>query len=159
DHAMLTGMLAVRNLLDGERNDLWGVNTEREYHEEVRAAAPGATDTTSRVLAPGFAKLDRLALGAATGSVAGMAIFLATLALVAKGGALVGPHLALLGQFLPGYGVSLAGSFTGLGYGLAGGFVAGWTFAVLRNATALFVLAVVRRRVEWRALGRLLDYV
>jgi len=33
DHAMLTGMLAVRNLL-GEQHDLWDVNTERSYHEE-----------------------------------------------------------------------------------------------------------------------------
>jgi protoporphyrinogen oxidase len=33
DHAMLTGMLAVRNLL-GEQHDLWDVNTERSYYEE-----------------------------------------------------------------------------------------------------------------------------
>src|SRR6185436_17836343 len=37
DHAMLTGMLAVRNLVHGERNDLWAVNTDQEYHEEIRA--------------------------------------------------------------------------------------------------------------------------
>jgi protoporphyrinogen oxidase len=36
DHAMLTGMLAVRNLLHGEHHDLWAVNAEQEYHEEVR---------------------------------------------------------------------------------------------------------------------------
>lgn len=36
DHAMLTGMLAVRNLIRGERHDLWSVNTEPEYHEEIR---------------------------------------------------------------------------------------------------------------------------
>jgi protoporphyrinogen oxidase len=35
DHSMLTGMLAVRNLL-GERHDLWEVNTEHSYHEEVK---------------------------------------------------------------------------------------------------------------------------
>jgi protoporphyrinogen oxidase len=35
DHSMLTAMLAVRNLL-GEQHDLWNVNTERSYHEEVR---------------------------------------------------------------------------------------------------------------------------
>lgn len=34
DHAMLTAMLAVRNIL-GERHDLWRVNTEEEYHEEI----------------------------------------------------------------------------------------------------------------------------
>ena len=32
DHAMLTALLAVRNLL-GERHDVWAVNTEEEYHE------------------------------------------------------------------------------------------------------------------------------
>jgi protoporphyrinogen oxidase len=37
DHSMLTAMLAVRNL-HGERHDLWEVNTERSYHEEVQAA-------------------------------------------------------------------------------------------------------------------------
>jgi protoporphyrinogen oxidase len=35
DHSMLTAMLAVRNLV-GERHDLWNVNTERSYHEEIR---------------------------------------------------------------------------------------------------------------------------
>ncbi|MEP7355922.1 MAG: NAD(P)/FAD-dependent oxidoreductase [Anaerolineales bacterium] len=35
DHSMLTAMLAVRNLL-GEKHDLWNVNTERSYHEEMR---------------------------------------------------------------------------------------------------------------------------
>jgi protoporphyrinogen oxidase len=35
DHSMLTAMLAVQNIL-GEQNDIWSVNTERSYHEEVR---------------------------------------------------------------------------------------------------------------------------
>lgn len=35
DHAMLTGILAVRNLLLGEKNDLWSVNADQEYHEET----------------------------------------------------------------------------------------------------------------------------
>ncbi len=35
DHSMLTAMLAVRNLL-GEQHDVWNVNTERSYHEEIR---------------------------------------------------------------------------------------------------------------------------
>lgn len=156
DHAMLTGLLAVRNLVDGERNDLWAVNTEQDYHEEIRepVAAPAPAG-----LAPGFAKLDRVAFGAATGVVAGLALCLATLALVLKGGPPVGPHLALLSQYLPGYRVTPGGSLLGLAYGLVGGFVAGWTFALLRNAGGLLVLAVVRRRVERLTLGRLLDYV
>ena len=36
DHSMLTAMLAARNLV-GESHDVWAVNVEEEYHEEVRA--------------------------------------------------------------------------------------------------------------------------
>jgi protoporphyrinogen oxidase len=36
DHAMLTAILAVRNLVLGEKHDLWSVNTDQEYHEELR---------------------------------------------------------------------------------------------------------------------------
>ena len=34
DHSMLTALLAVKNIL-GEQHDLWRVNTERSYHEEL----------------------------------------------------------------------------------------------------------------------------
>jgi len=34
DHSMLTAMLAVKNIL-GANHDLWQVNAEQEYHEEV----------------------------------------------------------------------------------------------------------------------------
>jgi hypothetical protein len=55
--------------------------------------------------------------------------------------------------------VSPTGGVVGLAYGLAGGFALGWTFALLRNASALVFLTVVRRRAELRVLRRLLDYV
>ena len=35
DHAMLTAMLAVKNILGGDY-DLWQVNVDEEYHEEIR---------------------------------------------------------------------------------------------------------------------------
>jgi len=35
DHSMLTAMLAVRNIL-GEKHDVWSVNADCEYHEEVK---------------------------------------------------------------------------------------------------------------------------
>ena len=41
DHAMLTGMLAVRNVLFGARHDLWQVNVEQEYHEEIHDTGAG----------------------------------------------------------------------------------------------------------------------
>jgi protoporphyrinogen oxidase len=35
DHSMLTAMLAVENIM-GAQHDLWSVNTERSYYEEIR---------------------------------------------------------------------------------------------------------------------------
>jgi protoporphyrinogen oxidase len=35
DHSMLTGILAARNLC-GEQHDVWAVNTDLEYQEEMR---------------------------------------------------------------------------------------------------------------------------
>ena len=39
DHAMLSAILAVQNIM-GESNDLWSVNTEKEYHEVVLESKP-----------------------------------------------------------------------------------------------------------------------
>jgi hypothetical protein len=71
--------------------------------------------------------------GIVTGIVVGLGIFIAPNWLVLKGGAVVGPHLSLLGQFLPGYRVTFVGSLIGLVYGLVGGFVGGYLVASLYN--------------------------
>jgi len=47
DHAMLTGMLAVRNLVLNQCNDLWNVNTDQEYHEEVSEKAGDVKEVAS----------------------------------------------------------------------------------------------------------------
>jgi protoporphyrinogen oxidase len=38
DHSMLTAIYAVENMLGLGKHDLWEVNTERSYHEEVRVS-------------------------------------------------------------------------------------------------------------------------
>ena len=43
DHSMLTAMLAVKNLLGQGQHDVWSVNVERAYQEEVRLPS-GAVD-------------------------------------------------------------------------------------------------------------------
>ena len=158
DHAMLTGLLAVRNLAGGERHDLWSVNTEPEYHEEVGVTEADAVALEGQITAI-FPRIDGLALGAATGVVTGALLCLATLLLVLKGGPVVGPRLGLLAQFLPGYTVTAGGSLLGLFYGLLGGFVAGWSFATLRNLTLFFSLAFLRRRAQRQLLKRFLEFV
>lgn len=47
DHAMLTGMYAVKNLLDGTDFDLWKVNGEQEYLEEIRRDDKGTREPAS----------------------------------------------------------------------------------------------------------------
>lgn len=39
DHSMMTGLLAARNIL-GAQNDLWSVNTDLEYQEELSIQSP-----------------------------------------------------------------------------------------------------------------------
>jgi len=153
DHAMLTGMLAVRNLLLAAKHDLWNVNTEAEYHEEITAEELAPT------LQQFFPRLDGLALGCALGATAAVVLFLATGILVLKGGAAVGPTLGLLGNYLPGYSVTAWGSLLGLAYGFVGGWLMGWTFAVLRNSVLLLYIAVIRRRAELGLLRRFLEFV
>jgi protoporphyrinogen oxidase len=150
DHAMLTGMLAVRNVALGERNDVWGVNADPDYQEEIRIET---------ALEQVFAKLDRFAFGVAVGTVAAALLCLASVFLVLKGGPVVGPNLKLLAQYFPGYEASPRGALLGLLYGLVGGFALGWMFALTRNAAAFFSLALIRRRAESRLLRRILDYV
>jgi hypothetical protein len=161
DHAMLTGMLAVRNLMLGEANDLWSVNTEQEYHEEVRAPLEGdrAAEAVRRALPVAFPKLDRVALGISGGLTAGLALLAATLVLLVNGGDVASPSLALLGQYFPGYAVTWTGSLVGFAYGFVTGFTAGWLFALLRNTAVLVYLAAVRKGAERVHLRRLLDYL
>lgn len=84
-------------------------------------------------------RLNAVAQGVATGFMAALAIFVATNWLVLKGGHVVGPHLALLGQYFLGYRVSFAGSLIGSAYAFAVGFIAGF-----------FVSWVYNRIVDWR---------
>jgi protoporphyrinogen oxidase len=162
DHAMLTGMLAVRNLAFGEHNDLWNVNTDQEYHEEIRAEPelllPDIGEAVERALARVFLKLDGLAFGLSLGTFAGLFLFLATLILVLKGGDSVGPRLELLSQYFPGYSVTALGSLVGLFYGFITGFTGGWGFAFLRNASVFLYAAAVHRRAELKLLRKLFEH-
>jgi hypothetical protein len=159
DHAMFTGMLAVRNLTAGEHNDIWSVNTDQEYHEEITSDSEVMLDTVRGAFAEAFAKLDRVALGFATGTMSGLLLFLATLLLVFKGGVVVGPNLQLLGNFFPGYSVTPLGSLLGLAYGFLAGFLTGWCFAFLRNIAVFLYTAVMQQRAERLLLRKLLEYI
>jgi hypothetical protein len=99
-----------------------------------------------------FLRVDRIALGFATGVLGGLGLFVATLALVLTGGPVIGPTLGLLGQYFPGYSVTILGSVVGLFYGYISGFAGGWLFAALRNAIVFIYLVAIYRSWQLRQI-------
>ena len=93
-----------------------------------------------------FTRLDKTALGVAVGALCALTVWGATTVLIAKGGQVVGPTLALLGQYFVGYTVTARGSVVGALYGFLAGFLLGWITAAIRNAIiAIYVHVVVFR--------------
>jgi hypothetical protein len=78
-------------------------------------------------------RLDAVAQAISLGVLVGLGIFVATNWLVLKGGPVVGPNLALLAQFCPGYRVTFLGSFVGFAYGFVYGGLAGFAVSALYN--------------------------
>lgn len=176
DHSMLSAVFAARNLA-GANYDVWSVNVEQEYHEEgavqeipeadralpkpvrpVPAPAP-APMSPAELVEAAFARLDPIALGTALGMVAGLALFLATAALLVQGGVMVGRTLNLLSHYLYGYRVSWPGAFWGFAQGWLGGFALGFVVANLRNWGVAAYAYLLKRRAEAEAGRDLLDKV
>jgi ABC-type dipeptide/oligopeptide/nickel transport system permease subunit len=89
--------------------------------------------TLEKVVLTRLLRLNAMVQGVVTGSVAGLAIFIATNWLVLKGGDVVGPHLSLLSQFFIGYRVSFVGSLIGFAYTFVAGFIVGYGVTGMYN--------------------------
>lgn len=160
---MLTGLLAARNLA-GERNDVWDVNLEREYHEDAGPAegarggraVPEAVPapTLEELLGAAFARYDPLALGISVGAVLGLGLFLLTATVLAREAPASVP-LSLLGHYLFGYDVTWSGAVIGLAEGLAVGFVFGVLLAGLINLFAGWQETLLERELEALSLDPL----
>ena len=63
DHAMLTGIIAAGNIINDAKNDVWAVNEDKQYHEEISRerlrSEPQATHATSSVMSPRAAELSQ----------------------------------------------------------------------------------------------------
>ncbi len=174
DHSMLTGIYAARNVV-GANYDIWSVNVEKEYHEETVRDEKATGDrmiprrlepsddaeslAPDAVIRAAFAKLDPVAMGSAVGLVFAVSLFLATVALIIKGGEVVGPHLSLLGHYLIGYKVTWSGAFLGLIESGISGFLLGYTGASLRNWTMSTYSNLLKRRADIDQSKDLLDKV
>jgi protoporphyrinogen oxidase len=178
DHSMLTGVYAARNIA-GEQNDVWSVNTEMEYHEEIRESSQtGDRSVPQRIVPVGevpstasaqisadavieevFARLDPVALGTSVSIVCAVGLFLATAILLLKGGEVVGPTLGLLDNYLIGYSVTWTGAFIGLFEAGVIGFVLGAIVAWTRNLGMDAYAYLLRRRAVAEAEREVLDKV
>jgi protoporphyrinogen oxidase len=160
DHSMLAGMLAARNVA-GESHDVWSVNVDGDYHEELRADARAAPDGDRQtpgaaparlvedLLREAFARYDAVALGAAVGIVAAIGLLLATVVLLLRGGPVVGPNLSLLGNYLYGFDASWRGAAVGAIEAGAGGFGVGVMLGGAINWLVDRHEIGIRRRLEY----------
>ena len=156
DHSMVTGILAARNVA-GASHDVWAVNVESDYHEQERAAAPAGGRAapeaprgldSATLMREVFARFDPVAMGGAVATVAGVGLFLAAAVLLLRGGDPIGPRLALLGNFLPGFRVTWSGAVVGTLEAAAGGFCFGWALAKIVNGMVGWEQRMLQRRIE-----------
>lgn len=93
-------------------------------------------DNEERVIEHAVLRLNAVATGIGLGLLAGIGLLLATLFLAVKGGPWTGQHLGLLGQYFPGYSVTVGGAFIGFVYAFIVGGAAGHLLAVIYNRFA-----------------------
>jgi protoporphyrinogen oxidase len=144
DHSMLAGLFAARNVA-GASFDLWSINEEQSFHEEVcddesvsavvrdRQTPSRVEAKAERLLRHAFARYDEVALGGAVGIVASAGLALVTLIPVLRQQTDLIPMLSLLGNYLFGYKMTWPGLTVGVIEAGIGGFALGWTAARLSN--------------------------
>jgi len=144
DHSMLAGLFAARNVAGAEL-DLWSINEEESFHEEVREDEAREYDVRDRkvpsrvegsieeLLQSAFARYDEVALGGAVGITASLGLAVATAAVLLGSDSSFLPMLSLLGNYLFGFQVSWPGLAVGVFEAGLLGFAVGWATAKLIN--------------------------
>ena len=162
DHSMLTAIYAARNVAADGAYELWSVNVEEEYHEEVAedgSEAAGATgDRSIPAPLPGpsvealvreaYARYDVVAMGAAIGVVAATIVFALTAVPLIRGVGVPGMMLAKLSMYLPLYSVSWSGALAGGLVGGAFGYLFGLALGGLINSFTRWHGLSLMRRLE-----------
>jgi hypothetical protein len=124
------------------------------YSNEDPNKTPSVPD---QLVIQAFAKVDKVALGIASGLIGAMGVLLATVILLIKGGDPLGPNLALLGQYFIGYTVSWKGSVVGALYGFLFGFALGWSTAFLRNLFVSLYVYTVKLKASLLSLNDFIE--
>ncbi len=156
DHSMLTAMLAAENVV-GAAHDLWRVNEEQHYHEEV-TIAPEQQRLLKEKLRAAFARMDSFAFATATGLVCSMLLLLATLFVLLRQDSPLVPYMGLLGQYFIGYSVTPGGALLGAVSCFTWVFLLSWLFAYLRNFMIGFFIYRIKRKMELLTFKDFLDH-
>ena len=96
-------------------------------------AADDLSNRERQAVRQAFQRVSEQGWGLAIGFLAALGLFLATVILVVKGGPNPGPHLGLLGVYLPGYSVTWPGAFIGAAYAFFIGYGVGRTIGTVYN--------------------------
>lgn len=107
------------------------------YDQAVTQRQNGAS-REEQLIKRAVIRLNGNVLGFVIGTLAALAVFIATNFLVLKGGEVVGPHMRLLDQFFWGYTVTFIGSFIGAAYSFVTGYVCGLLVSWIYNAVVNF---------------------
>lgn len=114
-------------------------------------------DNEKAILKATFARIDPVAMAIAAGSVMALGLFAASAILLVKGlifGGAVGPHLRVLGAYLPGFRMSWSGAVIGSVYFWLIGAALGWVVAVLWNtAHHIYIALIVVRTMWWKNMA------
>lgn len=92
--------------------------------------------TETEAMQRALRRLNARAWGISLGLLLGLGLMSATLFLVIKGGPNVGQHLGLLGNYFPGYRVTVAGSLVGFIYAFVLGYALGRLIGIVYNRLA-----------------------
>jgi len=139
-------------LCEWNRSGWWGARFREDIVVQKKMMA-----ADQALLMAAFGRIDVVALAVAMGAVFAIGLFLMTIVLLIKGappGMRVGPHLSLLGIYLPGYSVTWSGAVIGAVYAWIFGAALGFVWAVLWNLSHyLYIFLVVIRDRWWRLMG------
>lgn len=105
----------------------------------------------SIVLNAVFAKIDKTAFSLSSGLVFFLGMFVVTAISIVKGSGsdiTIGPDLAMLSYYLPGYGMTWLGNIVGSIYVGVIGLVLGWFFGMLWNLTHYLYLAALMNKIN-----------
>lgn len=104
-----------------------------------------------------FAPLHKRAFGVATGTAAGLGLFVLTMVEVLRHP--LGSPLHLLDEYFAGYSVSVVGAIIGGLWGFATAFVLGWFVAFCRNFVVAASIFWIRTRAQLSATRDFLDHI